>query len=369
MTLFRYFSREVLFTTLVVSAVVLVISVGWRFSGYLEEAAAGLMTREVLFSLMLYRLPGFLELIIPISFFLGIMLVYGRFYVDQEMTVLQSCGMGPGRLMAITLSMALVVMVVTGLITLWLKPIGEQRVEELLTGQKNLTEFDTLVPGRFQSLSSGKRVTYTEDISADGELSGVFINEVESRQWNQPGQSVTVVARSGQTQVDELDRRFLVLRDGMRYVGKPGDKNYQVVSYEEYGQLVERDNSSRAKRRRSALPSDELWGSSDPLAISEFHWRISVVLMIPIIALMAIPLAKVSPRQGRYSRLVPAMILCFLYVLTLSGARSAIERQSLPDGIGLWWVHGIFIAITLVVWQIDSFVNWFSRLLRPAPTG
>ena len=75
-----------------VAAIVLVISVGWRFSGYLNEAAAGLMSKEVLFVLMAYRLPGFLELIIPVSFFLAIMLTYGRLYVDHEMIVLQACG-------------------------------------------------------------------------------------------------------------------------------------------------------------------------------------------------------------------------------------------------------------------------------------
>ena len=92
-----------------VAGIVLVISVGWRFSAYLDKAAAGTMTQEVLLALMLYRLPGFLELIVPVSFFLAIMLVYGRLYVDNEMIVLQSCGMSARRLMGMTLVMALIV--------------------------------------------------------------------------------------------------------------------------------------------------------------------------------------------------------------------------------------------------------------------
>ena len=86
-----------------VAGIVLVISMGWRFSGYLENAAAGLMSREVLFAVMAYRLPGFLELIIPVSFFLSIMLVHGRMHVDSEMIVLESCGMSTGRLIQMTL--------------------------------------------------------------------------------------------------------------------------------------------------------------------------------------------------------------------------------------------------------------------------
>ena len=44
---------------LAVAGVVLVISMGWRFSGYLNEAATGRLTQDVLFLIMMYRLPGF----------------------------------------------------------------------------------------------------------------------------------------------------------------------------------------------------------------------------------------------------------------------------------------------------------------------
>lgn len=350
-----------------VAGIVLVISMGWRFSGYLNEAAAGLMTKEVLFALMGYRLPGFLELIVPVSFFLAIMLSYGRLHVDNEMIVLRSCGMSEGRLIFLTLLMAALVMVLTALISLWLKPLGEHQVEELLRGQKNLTEFDTLVPGRFQTLSSGKRVTYTEGVTAQGDLSGVFINEYQDAQdGSGPRDSVTVIAESGKTQVDAQGQRFLVLNNGLRYRGRAGEKNYQVISYEEYGQLVEKSSSTRDGKRRTAIPTVQLLGSSDPEEVSELHWRMAVVLMIPVIALMAIPLARVNPRQGRFTRLVPAMILCFLYILLLSGARSGLEKGSLPLELGLWWVHAVFLVIAALVYQLDRVLEAISRMMSPA---
>lgn len=360
MILFRYFAREVFFTMVSVTLIILVISVGWRFSGYLDQAAAGMMKKEVLFVLMVFRLPGFLELILPISFFLAIMLAYGRLHVDQEMTVLQSCGMSPARLAAMTLLMAAAVMIVTGLVSLWLKPLGEQKVEDMLVSQRNLTEFDTLAPGRFQTLSSGKRVTYTRDISSDGDLSDVFINEYVSPGTSAP-EAVTVIAESGETQVDELGRRFLVLRDGTRYQGRPGALDFQMIEYEEYGQLVEKDDPSSGKARISAASTRTLMGATDARSVAELQWRISIVLMIPVIALLAIPLAQVKPRQGRFTRLVPAMVLCFLYVLVLSGAKSGLEKENLPLDTGLWWVHGIFGVITLLAYQTDRVLLLFNR--------
>ena len=118
MILFRYFAKEIFTTMFVVLVIVLVISLGWRFSGYLDRAAAGVMTGEVLFALMAFRLPGFLEIIIPISFFLALMLTYGRLHVDHEMIVLQACGMSPTRIVFITLMISAIVMLLTSLVAL-----------------------------------------------------------------------------------------------------------------------------------------------------------------------------------------------------------------------------------------------------------
>ena len=353
MILLRYFTREIFFTMSAVAIVVLTIAVGWRFSGYLESAAAGRMSHEVLFVIMAYRLPGFLELIIPISFFLSIMLVHGRLHVDSEIIVLQACGVSTGRLIQITLFQAVIVMIMTGLISLWLKPLGEKRVEMLLGDQKNLTEFDTLMPGRFQMLASGRRVTYIESVLADGGLERIFINEYDETAINAPRQAVTVIAEKGRTQVDGSGQRFLVLENGFRYEGKPGQENFQIVEYEEYGQLVDSGARVKEKKRRTAIPTLKLLETSDATSVSELHWRVGVVLMIPVIALLAIPLAHVKPRQGRFTRLVPAMILCFLYIVLLSAARTGLEKGDIPIVIGLWWVHALALFTTFFMYKLD----------------
>lgn len=346
-----------------VAGIVLVISMGWRFSGYLTEAANGLLSRDILFLVMAYRLPGFLELIVPISFFLAIMLTYGRFHVDSEMVVLQSCGLGPGRLMFMTLSLACIVMVITASMTLWLKPRGEEEVERLFAGQQNLTEFDTLVPGRFQNLRSGKRVTYTENLTDDGNLENLFINEYKSLRAG-PRDVITVSADLGEAVEDINGNRFLVLRDGTRYDGEPGKKDYRVIQYEEYGQLIEKERDKVVYRRRTAIPTIELLEMKNPMEISELQWRLSMIILVPMIAVMAIPLSRVNPRQGRFTRLVPGMLGCFIYVVSLSAARSAVEKGQLPPGIGIWWIHGIVAVVIYLLYHI----HWFTRPLEVVAT-
>jgi lipopolysaccharide export system permease protein len=351
MILYRYFAREVLYTMVTVSFIVLIISMGWRFSGYLNEAARGVLSSDILFLLMAYRLPGFLELIVPISFFLALMLAYGRMYVDSEMVILESCGLGPGRLVAVTLVLSLIVMTATATISVWLKPAGEHGVETLLAGQRNMTEFDTLAPGRFQTIRSGKRVTYTESLTGEGNLENVFINEFQGTSLLGPRDVSTVIAEFGETQVDPQGNRFLVLKNGTRYSGEPGQPGYQVIEYEEYGQLIQKEQASKRRKRLSAIPTLELLSAEDSPGIAELHWRMAMVLMIPVMGLMAIPLSRVNPRQGRFTKLIPGMFLCFVYVVSLSGAKAGVDRGDLPIEYGLWWIHGIFIVITAAIFK------------------
>lgn len=162
---FRYLAREVFITLAAVSTVLLVIIMSGRFIKYLAQAAQGLLDPGVLFLIMGYRIPGFLQLILPLGLFLGILLAYGRLYLESEMTVLTATGMSQSRLLGYTLIPALLIAVLSGLLSFSLTPMGVREVAAILQDQDALTEFDTLVPGRFQSMKDGARVTYTEDLA------------------------------------------------------------------------------------------------------------------------------------------------------------------------------------------------------------
>ena len=369
MTLYKYFARDVFLTMVMVALIVLVISMGWRFSGYLNQAAGGTLSSDVLFLLMGYRLPGFLELIVPVSFFLSLMLVYGRMYVDSEMIVMQSCGIGPDRLILMTLLLSLVVMLATAVISLWLKPEGEHRTELLMAGQRNMTEFDTLAPGRFQTVRSGKRVTYTEELTGESNLKKVFMNEYESAEMVGLQEVTTMVAESGETRIDEFGNRFLVLTDGTRYTGKPGSQDFQIIGYREYGQMIEKEQARQRIERLAGIPTAKLLDADDPRNLSELHWRIAMVVMIPILALIAVPLSRVNPRQGRLSKLMPGMFLCFLYVGSLAAAKTGIERENIPLALGLWWIHGIFLFIALAIFKTPAILHRLRRVVKYESTG
>ena len=101
--IFRYLSRDLLITSLAVSAILLTIFLSGKFSDYLDDAAQGKLAVDVLFTIIAYRMPNLLELILPLGFYLAILLAYGRMYIESEMVVLSATGMSQWQLVRITL--------------------------------------------------------------------------------------------------------------------------------------------------------------------------------------------------------------------------------------------------------------------------
>jgi len=346
---FRYLSREVLLTLSAVSAVLLVIIMSGRFIKYLAQAASGALDPGSLFLIMGFRLPGFLQLILPLGLFLGILLAYGRLYLDSEMTVLSATGMSQQRLFRITLFPATLVALVVAWLSLSLSPQGANQFQLLINQQDAMTEFDTLVPGRFQALRDGTRVTYTEQLSDDRvNLGGVFITQKNLSSDTKKDRGISVlVAEKGRQEINPDGNRYLILENGYRYDGTPGQANYRAIKYDTYGVLLPKPDVSDEVTDRDAMPTASLLGNDDIRARTELQWRLSLPLLVFIVTLMAVPLSRVNPRQGRFLKLLPAILLYMAYLTILISARSALEKGKIPPTLGLWWVHSIFLAIGL----------------------
>ena len=348
MIVFRYLSREVLLTLSAVSAVLLVIIMSGRFIKFLAQAASGALDPGSLFLIMGFRLPGFLQLILPLGLFLGILLAYGRLYLESEMTVLSATGMSQQRLLGMTMVPAVLVALVVAWLSLSLAPQGAKQFQLLLNKQDAMTEFDTLVPGRFQALRDETRVTYTEQLSDDrANLGGVFISEKRmSTDKKDRGISV-LVAQKGRQEVKEDGSRYLILDNGYRYDGNPGQADYRAIKYDTYGVLLSKPDVSEEVTDRDAMATRDLLGNPDLRARAELEWRVSLPLLVFIVTLMAVPLSRVNPRQGRFLKLLPAVLLYMAYLTILIAARGALEKGKIPAALGLWWVHAIFLTVGL----------------------
>ena len=357
MKLFRYLAKEVLVSTMAVSFILLLIIASGRFVSYLGRAAEGKMTFEFLFLILGFHIPSFLQIIIPLSFFLSLLLAYGRLYIENEMSILFACGISKSKLMLYTLGIALIATLLNAFISLWLAPTSEYQSKLAEKEQSQLTVFDFLQPGRFQG--KGFNTTYVAELTPEeGWMKDVFISDTEEKEGkNIPAQ--IIASHAEQLQLDD-GNIYLVFKNGNRFVGMPGEKEYSITQFDTYAVLLD-DTTELSVDDPSTKPSQDIWNSKDLKEQAEWQWRIGLVIMIPILAVIGASLSQVNPRQGRFFKMLPAILLMILYLGLLIWGRTAIEKDKISNELGLWWVHAIFIFISIYLFLKFNDTKFFRK--------
>ncbi len=340
MIISRYLTRQILQVTAATTFILLAVIVLGRFLKYLAQASQGEIDPGVLLLLMLYRIPEFIQLILPLALLLSILLAYGRMYADNEMTVLSACGLSTRRLLGITLISASIVAVTVGVFSFKVTPWGLVNTANLLEAQKELNEFDVMVPGLFQNISRGARTTYTENIE-DEEMLNVFMYESATGR---------VTVADSAVPVEDEEGRIVMFSNGSVSEKEVEGEGFMLTSFGEMGvRIPDREISIEITVEEKAMPTMLLWQTGQAAHLAELQWRISLVLLIPVLTLMAVPLSRVSPRQGRFAKLVPAVFLYILYFGLLLVSRDLTAAGELPPVLGVWWVHMIFLFLGWVL--------------------
>src|SRR5436190_12447248 len=118
----RHLLRQFAETVVAVAIVLLLVTLGALFMDLIGEIAKGKVPATLLISQLGLRSIRFLTLVLPLALFLGLLLAIGRLYAESEMAVLASVGLGPQRLWRPLLWVALPVIVLVGMASLWLSP-------------------------------------------------------------------------------------------------------------------------------------------------------------------------------------------------------------------------------------------------------
>lgn len=343
----RYLTREVLGTLAIVTLVLLLVAIGGRFIGYLADAAAGRFPARVLLWLLVYRLPEFLQLVLPFAFLVSVLLAFGRMGADRESIVLQASGMSDAARLRITLVIALWVAVPVAILALVVTPDSRRALDALVREEQVLSAFELLVPGRFQRLYDRRRVAYVDSVSQDKtELGGVFVAE-----QGQSGDVIVVARRAIQYVDDDTGSRYLMLERGRRYEGRPGSGAYRIAVFDRLGQRVDRPSMASRSGSVEGQSMGDLLRSNDADARAELDWRVGLVLMVFFGGGVGVFLAQVKPDQARFSGLIPGVCSFVAYFLLLGLAREGVADGEWPR-LSLWWVHVAFVTPWLALaWQ------------------
>jgi lipopolysaccharide export system permease protein len=346
---------------LLVFAVLLGIVVVSQLIRLLGEAVSGRLAVEGVLALLGFSAMSYLPVLLSVSLFVSIILTLSRCYRDSEMVVWFCSGIGLTRWIRPVLWYALPVLGVIALLSLVLSPWALHKAEEFKNKLESRDDVAAATPGTFRESRQADRVYFIENVDAGSNRVGnIFV------QSEQNGKLGTMVARQGVQETLPNGDRFLVLLNGTRYEGVPGQRDYNIVEFERYAIRIDSAPVKQTQLWARIMSTPELWRNRTLKNIAELEWRVGLPISAAILALLAIPLSYVNPRAGRSLNLILAIVLYMLYNNMISVTNAWVSQGKLSPGIGLWGIHAVMLVLTALMFYRRISMFSLRRLLGGA---
>ena len=348
-------SRELTYTSIGVFSVLFAILLSTQTINMLGRAAQALIASNAIFALIGFWSIGFFPVLMILTIFVSVIVVLTRMSREQEMAVWMASGKSLTDWIAPVMRFALPLCLLIAAGTTIVEPWATQRSKEYAETMKQREDMTALSPGIFKESQSGDRVYFIESYSVlSGATRNVFV------QVTRNGEVSSIFAKEGQLSTDEEGNRILMLRDGRRYTGEPGNGNFEVLEFKRYTvKITEVSQLARPTIDSESRPTLELLGSSNPDDKAELAWRLSLPLCGLILALLAIPLSHYNPRSGHAYNLIFALGAYLLYQNLLWLLRDSISSGKIPTALGILPAHLFMLALALLL------LHYHNRPARP----
>lgn len=346
----RYLLGELAQSTFAALVVLLIVSVGGVITDVLKDIASGRLPAGLMLAQLGLVLLNWLPLILPLALMLGVMLGVGRMYRDSEMPVIAAIGVGPPRLLKPVLMLVLPVVLVVGVCSLWLGPMAERISREMINEANRNLVVSGLRPGSFTELPGGGGVVYVGAMSGDGsQFRRIFIYRQSE------GRIDVTTANSGELAVEDGGDRYLTLLDGFQVEGpREAGLDYRLMRYASNEVRLPGGDKQHDPNDPEILPTSQLLGDPRRAANAQLHFRLAPPLLTFAFAIMAVPLARSTPRQARYGRVIMGFLAYLVGMQLMLMGTEWLEVGRMPAALGLWWLVLPLVAAALWLYFTDG---------------
>ena len=355
----RSLIREFAATGFFVFSILLAIIVLTQLVRLLGESVGGKLPAESVVVLLGFSALNYIPVLLSLSLFLSILLTLTRSYSESEMVVWFSAGMSLQRWIRPVMWYAMPIIATIALLSLLLTPWAMSKVEEIRLKLENRNDVAVAAPGTFRESKQADRVFFLENVTAENKQVGnIFIQSV------QHGKVGTMVARQGIQETAPNGDKFVILLNGTRYEGVPGQLDYKLIEFDRYAMRMETGETKQKTASIKTYSTLHLFQNPTSLNMSELNWRIGLPISALVMALLAIPFSFVNPRAGRSLNLISALVLFMLYSNLISVINSWVGQGRINAVAGLLGIHGVMIVVILLLFYYRSIVFSFGRLVR-----
>ncbi len=338
----HYLRREISVPFLAVTVVLLSIFVTFSLTRFLIDADAGLLHASEIFQLTVLKSLISLEVLLPLSLYIAVLAGLGRLHSDSEIYAMRASGISEMRALRPIIGVAILLALLIALFSVFVRPWAYGKSYEIKARAEAATEVDRVRPARFYSFEKSGRTIFVEAVSQNGRQ----LNEVFIQSWkNGDLQVITGVtgelvyfARPEFHQLILQDASvFQRVRDGPDVFAELGSFSMWIPAGQPEPVGYKTKSSNIFELQRSGLGADA----------AEFQWRLSTPVSALLLALLAIPLSRSRPRQGRYARMLAALIIYAVYFNLLDVSRTWVEQGTSST---IWWAPGLLSLLVLVLY-------------------
>ena len=314
--------------------------VGSRIVGYFEQAAEGNLDPVIILNVVALRFPDFITLLIPLSFFLGVLISISRIYAEREIYGFFSVGLTPFDLIKFLAPQALLYFLLTLILSLYVAPYTKALSQEILKIDSFKEQLESIKSDEIVSLNDGGFI-YIQN--TDNNL----LTGIKALKQNQENSFFVIADELSTNESTELIK--LNFNNGSFYSGVFSDSSKLQSNFNEFKLDIKKE-----KNLTNDMSLTKLFDFSSDSNTASFQWNVSVPITILILLFIGVYISEVKPRQGRFSVILPGMLLYVMYLSLLILGREYIVDNP-KTSFGLWYVHLIFILFLLAYLLKDKF--------------
>jgi lipopolysaccharide export system permease protein len=276
--------------------------------------------------------------------FISVLLTMTRSWRDSEMVIWFASGQPLTAWLRPVMLFALPQIAVIGALSLFISPWAAQMAGQYTSKIEQRDDVSRVTPGVFGETANRTRVFFVESVSGESsEVQNVFVSSVHGTK------SGVSMSRSGHTETAPNGDRFIVLEQGRRYEGAPGDPEYRVTEFDRYAARIELKEGREVTPTHKNLPTLALISNPTNQNLGELLWRIGIPISAFVLVLLAIPMSFVNPRAGRSANLLFALLTYIVYSNLLSVSQARVAQGRMDFGVGWWLVHAGMVVLLVIM--------------------
>jgi len=293
--------------------------------------------------MLLYRLPQFLSVTLPLSIVISCVVLMVRLSTDNEISAMNSMGISYWQIGRPFFLFGIVATGITLIITLWLQPAGYAAFEQEKLKVLKTQTAKTVQPLVLNYDFPGK-VLYVQDKDKNEDLSGVFITDLKLTQ-----DSMVTLADRGRIEIREGERDLLLnLEDGLIHLQGPAD-NYRTIAFEQFHYIFRPPQIVPSTKGGHiwGVPTKALLQNSSRSSKMELFLRLTTPWACVAFAVAMVPLGLINIRQGRSGAYLRGLILVVSYYILWMGAKEMTMNMNYQPYV-LWmpplliWLFGLY---------------------------